>query len=204
MSIKTVIIFIAVTVGVLGGMVMLLWNFGNNQDKPIPEVAGEMKHTKGEGEITIVEFSDFQCPACRAVGEPLAQIMEKYQGKVKLVYRHFPLVNIHKNAFIAAEAAEVAGLQGKFWEMHDKLFMEQASWESVDNPREMFVQYAKELEIDTEQFTRDLDSPEVKQMVNLDLSAATKYQLLGTPSFFVNGEKIEFNNLDARLGELTK
>jgi len=204
MNTKNIILFIVVSVGVLIGMVGLMWRFGSAQDKPIVGVAGEMRQVRGEGEITIVEFSDFQCPACKTVGEPLEEIMQKYQGKVRLVYRYFPLTSIHKNALISAQAAEAASLQGKFWEMHDKLFQGQTSWEGVDDPREMFSAYARELGLDEEKFKADLEKAEVKQAVNLDLSAAMKYQLTGTPSFFVNGVKTDFENLEAKLAEATK
>jgi len=114
------------------------------------------------------------------------------------------LTSIHKNALISAQAAEAASLQGKFWEMHDKLFQGQTSWEGVDDPREMFSAYAREVGLDEEKFKADLEKAEVKQAVNLDLSAAMKYQLTGTPSFFVNGVKTDFENLEAKLAEATK
>ena len=108
MNPKSLITFVLITVGVLLGVGGLLWQFGSNAGKPIEDVAGDMRHTKGSGEIVLVEFSDFQCPACQAVQQPLKQILSKYEGKVTFVYRHFPLTTIHKNAQIAASLAYAA------------------------------------------------------------------------------------------------
>lgn len=204
MNIKSILIFVAVTLGVLGGVGALLWQFGSNADKPITEVAGESKHSQGSGDIKIVEFSDFQCPACLSVQEPLKVILKKYEGKVEFVYRYFPLTSIHKNALMSAQAAEAAGLQGKFWEMHDKLFTTQATWGGVSDPREVFVGYANELGLDKEKFVGDLESQVVREAVNVDLLAATRYQINGTPTFYVNGVKTEFGQIDAKIQGLVK
>jgi protein-disulfide isomerase len=151
-----------------------------------------------------VEFSDFQCPACLSVQEPLKEILKKYEGKVELVYRHFPLTNIHKNALLSAQAAEAAGLQGKFFEMHDKLFTTQTVWQGMSDPREVFVGYTAELLLDKDKFIADLDSQAVKDSVNTDLLAATRYQINGTPTFYVNGIKTEFGQVEAKIVELTR
>lgn len=204
MNIKTIFIFVAVTLGVLLGVGGLLAQFGTQSDKPILDIAGESKHTKGTGAIKIVEFSDFQCPACLAVQEPFNKILKKYEGKVEFVYRYFPLSSIHKNAQIAAQAAEATGLQGKFWEMHDKLFDTQAVWATLADPRETFASYAGPLGIDMPKFLIDMDSQATKDAVAVDLLAATRYALTGTPTFFVNGVKTEFGQIEAKLEELTK
>jgi protein-disulfide isomerase len=204
MNIKSIVIFIAITLGILGGVGALLWQFGATTDKPIAEIAGEKKHVQGSGEITIVEFSDFQCPACLSVQEPLKQILKKYDGRVELVYRYFPLSSIHKNAQISAQAAEAAGLQGKFWEMHDKLFITQLVWQGIADPRETFTTYAIELGLDKDKFVSDLESQGVKDAINVDLLAATRYRMSGTPTFYVNGVKTEFSSVEAKIQELSK
>jgi protein-disulfide isomerase len=204
MNIKSILIFIAVTFGVLGGVGALLWQFGSNTDKPIAEIAGEKRHVQGSGPITLVEFSDFQCPACQSIQEPLKQILNKYESKLEFVYRYFPLTSIHKNAMISAQAAEAAGLQGKFFEMHDKLFATQNVWQGVNDPRSIFAGYAVELGLDKDKFVSDLDSQNVKDSVNVDLLAATRYQINGTPTFYVNGIKTEFDNIEAKISELIK
>lgn len=204
MNIKSLAIFIAVTLGLLVGVGAMLAQFGANADKPIADIAGESVHSKGTGAIKIVEFSDFQCPACLAVQAPFNQILKKYEGKVEVVYRHFPLSSIHKNAQIAAQAAVATGLQGKFWEMHDKLFTNQTIWASLADPREVFVGYAGELGIDMPKFILDMDSQAAKDVVAVDLLAASRYALTGTPTFYVNGVKTEFDKLDSKIESLLK
>jgi len=204
MNIKSVVIFIVVTLGVLLGVGGLLWQFGTEEAKPVEDIAGEMRHVRGSGEVILVEFSDFQCPACQSVQEPLAQILDKYEGKVEFVYRYFPLNTIHKNAQISAQAAEAAGRQDKFWQMHDKLFETQSEWEGIADPREMMVGYAQEIGIDKDKFASELESQEVRDGVNNDSLAATRYQLTGTPTFFINGVKVEFGQIEAKLASLVK
>lgn len=204
MQTKTIITFILVTLGVLLGVGGLLWQFGTKTEKPIADVAGNKAHVQGTGSVVLVEFSDFQCPACLAVQSPLTQILKKYEGKVQFVYRYFPLVSIHKNAQLSAQAAEAASRQGKFWEMHDKLFATQSAWEGEADPRQMFYNYATGLGMDGAKFMADLDSQDVKDAVDADALAANKDNLQGTPTFFVNGVKTDFAQIESKLAELTK
>jgi protein-disulfide isomerase len=202
MQIKTIVIFIAVTLGVLMGVGGLLYQFGKSAEKPIEDIAGDRTHKIGSGNITLVEFSDFQCPACFSVQAPLKQILDKYGDKVTFVYRHFPLSSIHKNAQLAAQAAEAAHLQGKFFEMHDKLFANQSVWGAMSDPREEFYKYIESIELNKEKFIADLESQGVKDVVANDLLVATRYRLSGTPTFFVNGVKVEFNQIEAKIESL--
>jgi protein-disulfide isomerase len=205
MNTKSVITFVLVTVGILIGVVALLWRFSSTpQSAVISDVAGEQRLKKGQGPITIVEFSDFQCPACKAVQQPLDELLKKYDGKVTFVYRYFPLTTIHKNAQLAAQAAESANKQGKFWEMHDVLFDKQGEWEGEKDPTGKFVQYATDLGLDSVKFTADLTNQEVVDAVTNDNLAATRYRLTGTPTFFVNGVQTEFNEIEAKIQEATK
>lgn len=203
MNSKSVITFIAVTFGILIGVTLLLWKFGSaDPNQVIADVAGAERHVKGSGPVTIVEFSDLQCPACRAVQEPLKQLLAANEGKVKFVYRHFPLTTIHKNALVASHAVEAAHKQGKFWEMHDILFDKQTEWEKDGNAAEKFSLYAKDLGLDVEVFKKDMDSQEVKDAVTEDNLAATRYRLTGTPTFFVNGVQMDFQAIQSRVNEL--
>lgn len=204
MQIKTVIIFVAVTLGVLLGVGGLLYQFGAAADKPIEGIAGEKKHVLGSGEIVVTEFSDFQCPACQSVQEPLKQILKKYEGKVTLVYRHFPLQSIHENAQISAQAGEAAAMQNKFWEMHDKLFAAQREWEFLPDPKEKFGEYASGIGLDKDKFMTDMESQAAKDGVGVDSLDATRYRLSGTPTFFVNGVKTEFPQIESKLSSLVK
>ncbi len=132
--------------------------------------------------ITIVEFSDFQCPYCARVGPTVKQLQDVYKDNVKIVWKHYPLTSIHNNAMEAAVAAEAAHSQGKFWQFHDKLFASRSKL-SPDQMR----QYATELGLDTAKFEADLTSPETKKHVTDDMSEAHRLGVTGTPVFFVNG-----------------
>ena len=135
--------------------------------------------------VTIVEFSDFQCPFCaRFFTQTLPELEKEYisTGKVKLVYRDFPLNSIHPEAQKAAEAAECADEQGKWKGMHDKIFQNQQTL-SVSS----YKQWAKDLGLNAEQFNTCLDSSKYKDEIAKDLSDGTSYGVRGTPSFFVNG-----------------
>jgi protein-disulfide isomerase len=135
--------------------------------------------------IQIVEFSDFQCPFCSKVVPTVKQIEEKYQGKVHLTFRNFPLP-FHNNAGPAAEAAMAAHMQGKFWEMHDKLFGNQ---QSLD--RASFEKFAGEIGLNVDKFKSDLDSGKAKALVQADMDYAKTLGGMGTPTFFINGRKVE-------------
>lgn len=204
MNIKTLLIFMGVTVGILFGVGALLWQFGSGAAKPLSDVAGENRLVAGSGTVTVVEFSDFQCPACASIQAPLKQVLSKFEGKVSLVYRHFPLTSIHKNAVVAAAASEAAHNQGKFWEYGDILFAKQAEWGELSDPTEKFVQYAIDLGLSTDTFNQDIKSEAVKERVNTDMIYANRHALSGTPTFFVNGVKTDFANLESKLVELTQ
>ena len=132
--------------------------------------------------ITIVEFSDFQCPYCSRVNPTLKQVEEKYGDKLRVVFRDFPLVQIHKDAAKAAEAGECAHEQGKFWEMHDRLFANQSKLQV-----EALKQAATELGLDADKFNQCLDSSKYAAEVQKDVDEGTKYGVTGTPAFFING-----------------
>lgn len=204
MNMKTMLTFMGITIGILVGVGVLLWQFGSATAKPLADVAGDMRLKKGEGSVVVVEFSDFQCPACAAVHEPLKQVLAKYEGKVSYVHRHFPLTSIHKNALSASQAAEAAYNQGKFFEYGDVLFTKQAEWEGLADPSEKYISYAKELGMDTNKFEADFKSREVADRVSADMIYANRHALSGTPTFFVNGVQLDFTNLEAKLAELTK
>ena len=135
-----------------------------------------------DAKVTIVEFSDFQCPFCGRLAPVLSQVLQAYPTQVRLVYRNMPLSSLHPEAAKAAEAAVCAENQGKFWEMHDLLFKEQNSL-SVDALKEK----AKRLGLDTTQFNDCLDSGKSRDAVNADAQAGTQLGLASTPSSFVNG-----------------
>lgn len=144
--------------------------------------------------VTMVEFSDFQCPFCeRFFTQTLPQIQQNYvdSGKVKLVYRDFPLESIHPNAKAASIAAECADDQKMFWQYHDKLFGGQAQWASLSasDATNTFKQYATELGLNSENFNSCLDSPKISDEIDQDLQNGSNYGVTGTPAFFIGNDK---------------
>lgn len=152
----------------------------------------EGDHAKGSEEAvnTLVEYSDFQCPACRNY-YPLVNRLASENRGLRVVYRHFPLTSIHPNAYPASLAAEAAGLQGKFWEMHDTLFERQAEWSGERDVEDHFVSFASELGLDEEKFRDDMKSGEVREKVEKDIASANSLLVNATPTFFLNGKKIK-------------
>jgi protein-disulfide isomerase len=134
-----------------------------------------------DASVTIIEFSDFQCPFCNRVSPTLARIEQEYGDQVRIVFKHMPL-SIHPQAPAAHAAAEAAHRQGKFWEMHDRIFENQR-----DLTEEAFTAYAEALDLDLERFARDASSDEVKKRIEDDLREASELGVSGTPSFFING-----------------
>lgn len=148
-------------------------------------------HVKGnrDSSVVIVEYSDFECPACAQYYPIVKSLNEEFGESIAIVYRHFPLITIHRSADLAARATEAAALQGKFWEMHDMLFENQRVW-TTGQARDTIVQYAEELGLDLGQFETDIDSDVVKEKVRADMLSGQRAQVNSTPSFFINGEKI--------------
>lgn len=143
-------------------------------------------HIRGDknAPVTMIEYSDFECPFCGRVQPTLEQILEEYDGQVNLVFRHFPL-SFHQNAQKAGEASECAADQGKFWEMHDKMFENQTALD-VDSLKG----YAKELGLNTSTFNSCLDSGKHSQKIKDGLTDGSQYGVQGTPATFVNGTMV--------------
>lgn len=161
--------------------------------------------------VFVVEYSDFECPACASYYPILKMLKERFGSEVGFVYRHFPLSQIHRNAELAAMASEASGEQGKFWEMHDLIFENQQSWAGNSRAEEIFIGFAKELELDEIKFLEDLKSSELKDKISAHYREGRSLGIAGTPTFFLNGKKIsnprnyeEFENLilaELNIGE---
>lgn len=149
------------------------------------------KIASGSATVTLVEFSDYQCPACGAYYPVVKQVINDFKDSLVFVYRNFPLTSIHQNAQIAAQAAEAAGLQGKYWEMHDTLFTSQADWSGSGTPKDVFTGYAKNLGLNTDQFIKDIDSDAVKNKVVADITDGNALGIDATPTFFLDGTKLD-------------
>ena len=144
--------------------------------------------TTGEPRVTVVEFSDIQCPACKAT-EPIAVELRKTAG-VKFVYRHFPMITVHKNAWKGARALEAARLLGKGWEMMEVMFDKQTEWSDLGSPEDTFAKYAVGLGLDEKAFNDKQKGDETDKLVGEDSSFGNRLKLSGTPTFFVNGEQV--------------
>lgn len=148
------------------------------------------KISSGSGAVTLVEFSDYQCPACGAYYRIVKQLISEFKDSMTFVYRNYPLPQ-HPNARLAAQAAEAAGRQNKFWEMHDILFTKQSDWSSAANVKDVFIQYAGTLQLNTDQFTKDTDASDIKAKIDEDVNDGNAVGINATPTFFLNGEKLE-------------
>jgi protein-disulfide isomerase len=155
------------------------------------EVSAE-DHIKGPENpiVTLVEYGDFQCPACASYHTLVEQLAEEFEGELQVVYRHFPLRSIHRHAQIAAQAAEAAADQGYFWEYYDSLYEKQDEWVNTRDPRSLFREYADELTLNLDQFDAYMNSDEAKAKVDADYNSGTAAGIDSTPTFFVNGDKI--------------
>jgi protein-disulfide isomerase len=156
-------------------------------------------HTVGKGTsgVVLIEYGDFECPACGAYYPIIKQIKEKFGDQITFQFRNYPLLQIHQNAMAAHRAAEAAHKQGKFFEMHDMLYERQQSWKSDSNPANVFEGYAAELGLNIDQFKKDVSSSEINAIIQADIREAQAVKATSTPTFVLNGKKIDENPRDA-------
>lgn len=189
-----ILLSIAVGAIIIG---ILLFKFAGNPiaRAPLTDRSGAFTLGNPQAAVEVTEFADFQCPACRMARDYSTQLLAKYPNQVKIVFRHFPLDG-HPLAQVSAQAAEAAGAQGKFWEMHDMLYEKQSEWGDVskDLSREqaiaLFRGYARELGLNEEQFAAAVAANAGSAVINEDVAAATASGVNSTPQFFVNQELI--------------
>src|SRR5262252_1419324 len=145
--------------------------------------------------VTLEEFGDFQCPPCGQLYPMLKQIESQYGSRISVIFRQFPLVEIHRHALDGARAAEAAGMQGKFFEMHDLLYENQNNWKDAFDVRPIFEDYAKQIGLDVERFKRDVTSEQVSTRITLDGIRGHSLNVTGTPTLFLNGREVPFESL---------
>lgn len=182
------IIFSAITVLLFGGLIAI--NRANQASMPQSNGSNNV-YGDVDSRVTLTEFVDFQCEACYAYYPTVKEVKEKYKDTVKFQVRHFPIGSSHKFARIAASYAEGAASQGKFWEMHDKIFEGQKQWQLAADPTPTFNEYAKEIGLDMAKLETDRTSDEVRAIIAADLKAVQELGGNGTPTFALNGKKIE-------------
>lgn len=158
---------------------------GSGKAQPTNHIMGE-----GQKNVTLIEYGDYQCPICEAYYLPIKQVTTQFSKDIHFQFRNLPLVQVHPNAFAAARASEAAGLQNKYWEMHDLLYDSSnwQSWTTATNPVPLFNLYAQRLGLNATQFKQDYASSKVNDAINADLQAFTKTgQQQATPTFFLDG-----------------
>ena len=158
------------------------------------ETGGQVVHALGpdNAAVTMEEFGDYQCPPCGRLSEPINKVQK--QHNLRVIFRNFPLA-VHRYAKDAAYAAEAAGRQGKFWQMHDLLFREQAVWSQSMDARALFQAYAGMLQLDLSRFKQDMDNPEVQRQVEMDQHRGAAIGVKTTPTIFLNNEAVPPNQL---------
>jgi len=163
------------------------------EDKALSANSGsESMHIRGnpDAPVTLEEFGDFQCPPCGSFAAFAEELLKEYDSRLRIVFRHFPLT-VHEHAREASLAAEAAGIQGRFWEMHDVLYREQAAWSKAPNARELFESYAGTIGLNVDQFKKDMDGEQAKARVDSDYARGESLGIKLTPSLYINGQPVD-------------
>ena len=195
---KSLVLWGIVALGIIG-VIFIIYKAASLPPAPqggvsdIPATAitdSDWKAGNKDAKVNVIEYGDFECPACAAYAPIFKQLVVDYGDRVLFVFRNYPLPQ-HPSAKPAAYAAGAAGLQGKFWEIHDMLFENQKEWSSYSNAKEIFIKYAQSLNLDVERFKNDLDSKEVKGKGDNDYQKGVGLGVNATPTFFLNGDKLD-------------
>lgn len=197
------IIFSVIIVGVLGALVL----FSNEKTTDLNNIdantiqtandqnGGISDHVYGnaDSKVVLIEYADYACSACALQHPKTEEVLEAYKDKIAFIFRNFPLTSIHANAKAAAATVEAAGLQNKYWEMHNLVYNNQSDWFSLsgDTRTNEFVSYAEQLDLDTDKFKSDMGSSAVSQKIAFDTAIAQKLGLNATPTFYLNGKKLD-------------
>jgi protein-disulfide isomerase len=162
---------------------------GNSQDGNI----GDHIFGKAGSKVTLIEFGDFQCPPCGNIYPVVKSISEQYKNQLQFVFRNFPISDLHPNAKAAAASAEAAGLQGKYWEMHNKLYEAQGDWSnlSTSDRTSFFDNLAKGLGLNMKKFDADMSADSVTSKINYDIALGNKLSVDATPTFILDGKKLD-------------
>jgi protein-disulfide isomerase len=191
-------VLIGILVVVVGGMIGLFALANKSTPAPVGDkskIIRDSSHKTGSGTVQLVEFGDYQCPACSKAYPDVKQIMKDFDGKVTFYFRNFALEQ-HPLAKAAANAAEEAGAQGKYWEMHDKLYDNQSAWgdltkaTSKSDAIEMWVGYAKDLGLDADKVKSAVNDDKYDSVIQQDAADGTALNITGTPTFYVNGKQV--------------
>jgi protein-disulfide isomerase len=190
------IIAIVLVVAIIGGALLL--RSGQNKHSftstltslPSASPAEPQPKLSEATVVTLEEFGDYQCPPCGALHPTLKKLKQEFGPNLNFVFRNLPLPTIHKNALAAAQAAEAARVQNRFWEMHDLLYETQDLWKDDINPRTIFIKFAGDLGMDAARFARDMDDKQVKMRIEADQQAAEELGIVGTPTLLIDGRQL--------------
>jgi protein-disulfide isomerase len=197
--------FMAGMVGVVALMIGIFALSGGKQTEETGTFEGNPREVQADDKVkgsenpkvTIIEYADFECPACANIYQAIKGAEARFADDLQFVFRHFPLTNIHPNANAAHRAAEAAGNQGKFFEMHDLLYENQAAWSaataglSTTQAIELFEAFAEQLGLDMEQYRADANSTEVFDVILANQASGNQLGIQATPTLFLNGEEID-------------
>src|SRR5438552_135127 len=152
-------------------------------------------HFRGpeNAQVTLVEFGDYQCPSCGAYHPFVKEILNRYPQQVRLEFHHFPLISIHPNSMAASKAAEAAGEQGHYWEMHDALFEYQTQWSTQPDPKPYFAAMANRIGINAQIFLQAMDSPQLQERILKDVERGEDAKVDSVPTFFIDGQRVHIN-----------
>jgi protein-disulfide isomerase len=186
------VIIAAVLVAAVGGGFMM-FRSAQPQSPTTPTPAGGSVATS-KGLVTIDEYGDYQCPPCGALHPIIKTLKGEYGDRIQFAFHHFPLTQLHSHALEASYAAAAAGLQGKFWEMHNLLYEKQSEWSEVGDFRPIALDFARKIGLDLPRFTRDIDGLQVVTVVSEDMQRGALLGVNGTPTVFINGQLIHSDN----------
>ena len=194
-------IFVEIFIIILGALILTKQNNDVDVSKVNENQAVTQKsettiadHVFGnkDSKVTLIEYGDFQCPGCGGLHPSLKPVVEENKDNIAFIFRNFPLSSIHPNALAAASVAEAAGMQGKFWEMHDMLFENQNDWSNAkaEERSGIFERYAKELGLNMDTFNKDIKSAAVADKIKRDQALGKKADVSSTPTLVLNGKKL--------------
>jgi protein-disulfide isomerase len=191
------IIAVVLAIAVIGGALLL--RSGRSKDPfatapaspPSSPPASKTEHTlPAEAIVSLEEFGDYQCPPCAVLHPTLKKLKQELGPNLNFIFRNLPLTTLHKNALVAAQAAEAARMQNRFWEMHDFLYENQDLWKDDVNPRTIFLKFAADLGLDTGRFARDMGDKQVQLRIEADQDAAAQLGINGTPTILIDGRQL--------------
>ncbi len=186
-----IIITTALLAAVVGGALLLRSRQVRNSFIAVTRSGTEPERKLPDNVIvTLEEFGDYQCPPCGALHPSLKKLKAEFGSNLNFVFRNLPLTTIHKNALVAAEAAEAARMQDRFWEMHDLLYENQDLWKDDINPKTIFLKFAADLGLDTARLARDMDDKQVKLRIETDQEAAAELGINGTPTVLIDSRQL--------------